>query len=619
MKYILLIFLLFCFPALSAPIQITSGWDDNANQTIQMKISPADNLKMALFKRNGYTYFVFQTAQELQFDETVLQNLPLARLKHPSALILRGVLAPNMTPEFFVLNHILYLKMHTENEIPESSLKAKWLLNGALLELNDADLIEFNDPNTLENFLVFVTPYSPLFMKEKYDTPEMTFLPTFQGVAIYPKTSAFHVQKNEDGFVIYPQNKKALTIPQNDTDDFEKIDWNGYMDLSAQNNEIQNLKTFILYVSDDRKEQLHQEMAQIYLSQVLADQALEILQNMPDGEIKTDLIFLSYILKNNSAAALKEWDKIKRPSTALKLWKNIIDDDLLLSADKFEKVNLSPAMAFVFWKNLAQKAADENNPALLEKAVDELEKLNLNDYQKQTLIYFKGQIAEKENDMEKAIEIYAMADKLPLTQYSGQIMFAKVMAQIEIEKISNEEAILQLEKMRHLLASTDLEIPLLQMLSALYNENQDVVHALHTERQMLSITQDDAILKRMQRHFEQFLMTNQMPIKRVALYNEFKELMPTGVKAISIKQQLVNDFIALDLLNNAYDLAMELAQTTTDKTQQQSAVYAYLIATLLENTEKQSAAQEYLSEDWKKQPLPDNLPEILKWAYKKKM
>ena len=284
----------------------------------------------------------------------------------------------------------------------------------------------------------------------------------------------------------------------------------------------------------------------------------------------------------------------------------------------FRKINLSPAMAFVFWRNLGQKANNENNFSLLKKSVEELEDLPLNDYQKQALIYLKGQLAERKNNLKEAIEVYTQAEQLPLSQYTTQIIFSKIKAQIKTEEISTDEAILKLEKIRHLLASTDQAIPLLQTLANLYNEKKDITQALQTERQMLSVTQDDAILKRMQNHFEYFILTNQDPIGRVLIYNEFKELMPIGVKAIRIKEQLVRDFITLDLLDKAYDLAFETAQTTFGKKQQQFALYAYLIAIVLSDEEKQSDAKQYLPEDWRKQPLPDNLPDILRFVLPRK-
>ena len=155
------------------------------------------------------------------------------------------------------------------------------------------------------------------------------------------------------------------------------------------------------------------------------------------------------------------------------------------------------------------------------------------------------------------------------------------------------------------------------MLANLYNEKKDVIQALQTERQLLSITQDETILKRMQRRFEYFFITSQNPINRIVVYNECKELMPTGIRGVQIKERLLHDFITLDLLDKAYDLAMELTQTTAEQKQQPSALYAYLIANILKDTEKQNLAKEYLADDWKKQKLPDNTPEILKWIYRR--
>ncbi|MBP5534925.1 MAG: hypothetical protein J6Y03_05440 [Alphaproteobacteria bacterium] len=620
-RIILFIFLLlFTTPALATQVQISPLWYEDSVQSVQIKIPSTDGLKMALFKRNGYTYFVFQSPDGLQIDEATLQQLPIVHLKHPTALILRGVFQKGMQPEFSARNRTLLLKMRTKNDTEESSFKTKWLLNGALLELNDANLIEFKDPNTMENFFTFLTPYSSLFMKEQYDTPEMTFLPTVQGIVIYPKTSSFHIQRTENGYVIHPQNKKSLTIPESNTNQFEEINWKSYANLSAQdtNKEMQNLKDFILYVSDSAKDRLHQEMVQIYLSQGFVQNALEVLENMPESEIKENLTFLAYIMENNPIQALTLWDNIRNPSSDLELWKNTIDDKPLLNEMAFERINLSPMMAFVFWRNIGQKANGENNLSMLEKATDELEQLSLNDYQKQALIYLQGQLAGKKYELKKAIEIYTAAEQLPFSQYSTQIIFSKINAQIETGNINTDEAILKLEKIRHLLAATELEIPLLQLLANLYNEKKDITQALQTERQMLSLTRDDDVLKRMQRHFEHFVMTSQSPIQRIVIYNEFKELMPTGIKALQIKEQLIRDFITLDLLDKAYDLAFETAQTTFGRRRQKFALYAYLTAITLSDTEKQENAIQYLDADWQKQPIPSDIPEILKWSYRKK-
>lgn len=618
-RIILFIFLLFSFPALSTEVYVSPLWREDSIQSIQIKIPPVNNLKMALFKRNGYTYFIAESSDGLQVDDTSLQHLPVVHLKHPTALILRGVFPNDMYPEFFVQNRILFLKMVNNNRTQNNSFETKWLLNGALLELDDTSLIDFKDPNTMENLFVFLTPYSPLSVKEQYDTPEMTFLPTFQGIAIYPKTSSFHVQKSKTGFIIYPQNKKSLTIPKNVTSNFEQIDWKSYTNLTPQktNDEIQNLRTFLLYIPEQGKEKLHQEMVQIYLSQGFAQNALEILKNMPENKIKASLTFLAYILQDDTAQALKQWKNIKNPSFELVLWKNTIDNASLLRETSFEKISLPPAMNFVFWRNLARKANKENNLILLKKAVEELEQISLNNYQKQSLIYFKGQIADQENNPKLATDIYDMAETLPLSQYSGQIKFSKIISQIETGEITIDEAVLKLEKIRHLFTGSNQEVQFLQTLANLYNEKKDIMQALQTERQLLSITQDDAILKRMQRRFEHFFIANENPIKRVIIYNEFKELMPTGIRAIYIKDRIIRDLITLDLLDKAYDLAFEATLTTFGKKQQEMALYAYLIAVISSDPKKQSEAKPYLSEDWQKQPVPTDMPEILSWAYKR--
>lgn len=624
MKRFILIFslLLFVRSAYAAAwLQVSSLWREDGAETMQMRLPASPDLKMALFRRNGYTYFIFKSDRNIAVNSSELEGLPIVQIPHTSSTILRGVFAPDMTPVVQAQNHILRLQMQKEVTPQKSLFETKWVPNGLLLELNNAEVIDFVDPNTLENLVVFLTPFSPVFITQKYDTPEMTVLPTFQGVAIYPKTTAFNLLSDKEGFVIFPQNPKSLKPMKSvKNDSAAGINWNAYKTLTPQDvdREIQSIKDFIFYVKPSAQERLRQEMAVIYLSQGFVEPALEILSKAPESPQKTELMFLSYVLQDKPKPALKEWAKIENPPLYLKLWKSAVDDEALSRIEDFEILSLPDKLAVIFWSKIAQKADAQNNFLLLAMAVDKLEQLPLTGYEKQTFLYLKGQIAEKENDPTSALQFYNQALALPYLQMNGKISFAKTNVELNAFKITPKQAISEFEKMRALLDFTELEIPLLQTLILLYNEQNDPLQALRIDRELLSITQDVAILKRMQRRYERFFISHmqQNPFKHVALYNEFKELMPVGIKGAQIKQHLIDDFIALDLLPDAYDLAMDLSDHSNAAFKQKAAVQAYLTALILNDGEKIKKAEKKLPDDWKQLSKTFSLSPLLKWKLK---
>ncbi len=602
----------------STKLQISPVWEKDSVQSIQMVLPVKSDFKSAIFSRNGYTYFIFKSNDGFKVNDSELKDLPIIQLPHPNALILRAVLLDNLTPQFFIQNHLLRLKMQTNKTNEKTLFETKYVPQGLLLETSNAEVIEFKDPNTLENLVAFLTPYSPIFVKEKYDTPEMTLLPTFHGIAIYPKTKTLHIQPDKDGFIILPQNSKTLSVFQNQIPT-KQFKWNKYANLLPNeiNTEEKNLKNFLPYVSAAGRKRLFQEIALIHLTQAHAAEAIEVASLLDESDTKYAINFIALVLQNKKEQALTQWHKIKDTSTFLQLWENSIDDAPLKELHLFEQILMPDKMAAVFWQNVALKADAQNSFLLLALAADNLEKLQLNTYQNQALVYFKARILERENAVHEAFVFYQKALTSPLSDISAKVILNKIKLAFSLGKIRTQEAIFELEKLRPLVTFSNDEAPVLQLLSMLYTDTNNLPQALRTDRRLLSITDDEVILKRMQRNFERFFLTHQnpQPLHHSALYYEFKELMPIGISAAQVKQHLIDDFIQMDLLQEAYDLSMELVWTNKGQIQKEAAAQAYLLAKILSDKTKIEQAKKYLNDDWKSKINPEKLKPILKWAF----
>ena len=90
--------------------------------------------------------------------------------------------------------------------------------------------------------------------------------------------------------------------------------------------------------------------------------------------------------------------------------------------------------------------------------------------------------------------------------------------------------------------------------------------------------------------------------------------MPAGKKAVQIKQHLLYDFISLDLLEEAYDMALQIISATKANEQSQTIIQAYLIAQILSDTDKINHIKELLPSDWNTDIQTQNWPKILQKA-----
>ena len=503
-----LFFFFFSFSAFSAPLAVKTFWDKNGEQHFQLDLPASADLKMAFFKNNQYTYLIFN--QKFNVKQKALEEFNFTVLEHPSALILRGVLDDaSAVPSISLHGNVFSLKM-IEQEERKSLFYEKIVDNGILLEIKNTQIIDFQDPNTLEKMVVFLMPYSPIFMPAQFNNPEFSFLKTFLGLVVLPKTDGLNIQKTENGYLIIPKNKEALNnnLLKNHSNSLDLV---AYENLSneAFEKKLQELRGFIPFVSQTGNDTLHLEMAKLYLRRGFAEKAWEILSLVPESEAKHPLLFLIYIKQDKKDKALQEWQKIQNPDENLKLWNNAINNALLFEQKRFENYQAPENLNFLFWYHIAQKAINQNNLEMLSLAIQQIKQLDLNVYQNQAYLYFTARLEQMNGRLQNASQIYKKIVPPPQSAISDEILLSQILVDLSLNTMSAEEAILKLEKNLSLNAFSDTHVLSLKLLSLLYYQQKKPLDALRTDKKLLFITKDISILKRMKRAFEEFFVSHQ--------------------------------------------------------------------------------------------------------------
>lgn len=200
-----------------------------------------------------------------------------------------------------------------------------------------------------------------------------------------------------------------------------------------------------------------------------------------------------------------------------------------------------------------------------------------NAYQRQRENYAKALIALQDNEEERAQKLLLLAASGPLSIYQNLSLIKLTFLNWEQQNIEPEAAAHEIEKLRFLLRNTEYETQVLQELSTLYEKSKNTAKLIKTYRELFALTQDAKLILKIRRAFEQALATNkqhnienklQVSKQHILLYYTFPELMPTGEKSLAIKQHLIDDFVNLGLLKQAYQLALKTATEQTNTEQQ---------------------------------------------------
>lgn len=138
----------------------------------------------------------------------------------------------------------------------------------------------------------------------------------------------------------------------------------------------------------------------------------------------------------------------------------------------------------------------------------------------------------------------------------------KVRMDTRAHAITPQERIEELERLSYAWRGGEFEYNLMTMLVAAYQDQKNFSQVLHILKDMQirfdGLPESKNIQKLMEDIFQNlYLGENEnalSPVKAIALYEEFKDLMPSGEKGAQIVRRLADRLVSIDLLDRAADL-----------------------------------------------------------------
>jgi tetratricopeptide (TPR) repeat protein len=211
--------------------------------------------------------------------------------------------------------------------------------------------------------------------------------------------------------------------------------------------------------------------------------------------------------------------------------------------------------------------------------------------------YMHAEILSETKNEEEAIKIWEKEAEMvddPLIRASAE--FSLINLEIREDKITPEKAIKELDKLRIVWRGDDLELSILTLLSSLYIDQKDYAKALYTLREVVMYypqsQQTIATAEKMEQIFTMLYnkggADNMPPLEALALFYEFRDLVPAGKDGDMMIRNLAERLVGIDLLDRAEMLLNHQVQKRLQG-YERSRVGAHLAAIYLQNHQPKDA------------------------------
>lgn len=432
-------------------------------------------------------------------------------------------------------------------------------------------------------------------MEHRYASQAFELPETDQGLVFISRIPGIRSEYKENKLVITADNSLLLndavafvTPRQKDILDFSDINPADKKDFYKERNRLQDL---ISALPDAGKTPFKKALARLYLSQNFGTEAMNCLNSIPKADQDDETLLLKTTALLAEGRLTEADDLLKQTSAppSLITMRDFIRNPKALSDKVFYTFsqNLPPRLFLSFALQALPALWQEGQINRLSFLLTEIQSQDLTAYQKQTLAFYAGSVQLHQGHDSAARSLFQKAaDISVLSPARAQSLYQMILIDLEQGNISTEDAVETLENLRYAYREPSFEAALLETLNRLYRQEKDYANALKTYRSLFIIRHDVPKTKEMAALFQEAMLQSQnmAPLDKLALFYEFKELIPADETGNQIMMSLTDTLIDLDLLTQAFDVSLSLASHRLKGQAQQDFYFkAALIALLNQN------------------------------------
>ena len=574
-----------------------------------LSLDPHAVARAVIFQRAGYAYIVFD--RKLTIDLATLTagqppplvdleplDLPKAsgwRFAVPSEAEIRA------TREGTVW-HIFLSKQHVEIPVSTALVAQPDFALGArfLLPLTDApEPINFTDPVVGDQLILL-----PLGQTEAFSVArrmaDFRILPAAQGLVIESLTDKLVVREVSDGIEITAEGGLRLSSA-NDTGAaqessqkakatvagkslFDFTAWRGKPNETFTETR-QRLQQTIVDVPEADRNRARLELARFYFASGDGEEASSLLHYLtilvPDLATHADFMALlgaSKILAHQAEDGLADFENYDlKGQPEIELWQAVAEAELRDWPTAEEKFALTenilagyPEPFYSHFSVLAiESALAANKDHEAKDWIDRLENGRHAPESDPAIEYLHGVIHSKEGRTQAAEELWKEVAESSDRLYRIRAELALVDLDVATNVLTPAKAADKLEAMRFGWRGDDLELDILHRLGQFYVQSGNVKGGLNVLDQAIRFYPKSPLTPQIRTEMADVfrdvflgdLAPNLSAVDALTLYQQYRNLMPTGAQGDAVMRNLAERLVAIDLLDQAAGLLEELVKT----------------------------------------------------------
>jgi hypothetical protein len=265
---------------------------------------------------------------------------------------------------------------------------------------------------------------------------------------------------------------------------------------------------------------------------------------------------------------------------------------------------------------MAKEAYQDADPVL-----DRLLKMDLlPDHKKNTIFYTTAKFHQARREEKEALEFYdkCIAD-ISDTYNRSRCRFAKALYQKELGAMDPKPYAKELSIIAQIWRGDELEREVLKKLGEAYYDQKDYLNALRTWQNIVEYspnTRDAIVYTRfIGETFYDFYTTDlgqgANPLQALAMFYEFKHLVPIGAKGDKIISTFIDNLIKLNLIDRAAALLEHQIKNRLYGFEREAAINK--LAKIYISKGEQKPAIQALLQGYSLEALPDNIQQERRW------
>jgi hypothetical protein len=445
----------------------------------------------------------------------------------------------------------------------------------------------FSDPNTMERLVVVPLREVGRGLAMSANHPQFEMLQSQQGLVLHPLNEGLEIAVTENGVLL--RHRDGLLVSSNDTrsrmpldrsaDDlgprlFSMVRWRRGPQEDFVENEQALIGEVIVAEGSDLPA-VHLDLARFYFAWGLATETLGLLNVLEteaprlaeDPEIKLMRAVSSFHIGDYRTAGRLLADSALSGEREAVLWRAVYaakTQDWQVAANGFA---MAEPLIFTYpshvrndlllWGAEARLGVGDTGGA--SEYLVALMRRELSKSDEARAKYLSGRRFYLDGDEELAVKLWRELanDSHQATQARARLGLLEI--GLARGELSDDEAIAELERLRFAWRGDDFERALLLRLAELYEADGRYRDALVGLRQVATrfadAGQSDNIGRRMQALFSRLFLNpageTVAPLESLAIYEEFKELIPGGEEGERIVTRLADRLVEIDLLDRA--------------------------------------------------------------------